>query len=158
MLALGALVGILVYTLANTTVVHFQRFVLTIAKQASDELGDDNRRQVRALQGVMTPWWSLSAGWLCYVLLALSFVFAYRTWGWFGAAPLLLWAVVGTNLLDRVWQWPSRAFCAQVASIEVNREGRLRQLEPDEREMVTKLLLRKLDEAGGTIVGATAAD
>lgn len=156
MLAFGALVGILVYTFANTTVVHFQRFVLTTAKQASEELGGDDRRQVRALQTAMTPWWSLSAGWLCYVLLALSFVFAYRTWGWLGAGPLLVWAVIGTNMLDRLWPWPPRLFCGQVAAIELQREGRFRQLEPDEREMVVKLLLRKLDQAAGAVVSLPA--
>jgi peptidoglycan/LPS O-acetylase OafA/YrhL len=155
MLAVGAVAGIIIYTLANTTVVHFQRFVLAIAKQASGELGGDDRRQVRALQGVMTPWWSLSAGWLCYVLLALSFVFAYRSWGWLGAGPLLVWAVAGTNLLDRVWPWPARELCARVAAAEAGGEGKLRQLEPDERELVTGLLLRKLDEAAGAVAGAT---
>lgn len=157
-LALGAVAGILIYTLANTTVVHFQRFVLSIAKQASDDIGDDNRRQVRALQGVMMPVLALSAGWLCYVLLALSFVFAYRTWGWLGAAPLLIWAVGGTNLLERAWPWPPRELCARIAATEARSEGKLRQLEPDEREMVMQVLLKRLDEAAGGALSAAGAE
>jgi len=127
---------------------------MAVAREASSDLGNDNRRQLRALQGLMTPIWSLSAGWLCYVVLALSFVFAYRTWGWPGAGPLLAWAVIGTNLLDRIWPWPSRPMCAGVAVQEVRREGKLRQLEPQERAMVRQLVLEKLDRAAAEPVSA----
>ena len=158
MLALGALVGILIYTLGSTTVVHFQRFVMRVARQASEDLGGDSRRQVRALQGAMTPVFTLCAGWLCYVLLALSFVFAYRTWGWLGAAPLLIWAVGGTNLLERRWRWPSYEVCGRLAAVEINKPGKFRQLEPDERDMVTRVLVERLDEAtGGAVTLSTGA-
>src|SRR2546430_1017521 len=143
MMGLGAVLGIVIYTLANTTVVHFQRFVLRVARLASDDLGGDNRRQLRALQNVMTPWWWLSIGWLCYVLLALSFVLSYRTWGWWGAGPLLAWAVVGTNLLDRIWQWPTPELCGRIASAETRSEGKMRQMEPQERAMVRSHLLKR---------------
>ncbi|HLY64761.1 MAG TPA: hypothetical protein VKU60_04425 [Chloroflexota bacterium] len=147
MLAVVALLAIIVYTPANITVVHFQRFVTAAARKASAELGGDGARQLRALQSVMTPMLSVSLGWLCYVVLALSFVFAYRAWGWFGAGPILAWAVIGTNLLDRSWPWPSRQTCADIAAVELQREGKMRQLEPDERAMVTELLLQTLKEA-----------
>jgi hypothetical protein len=68
----------------------------------------------------------------------------------------LAWAVIGTNLLDRVWQWPSREMCGRIGAAETRREGKLHQLEPQERAMVRHLLLKRLEDAAGAPVGATA--
>lgn len=143
-MALWALLAIGVYTLVNTSVFRYQRFALEVARATSAELGGDNRRQVRALQRLLTPAAVNSLSWLCYVVLAIGFVFAFRTWGWVGAGPMLVWAYLGTWLLHSVWPLPSRELCIQIATSEVQREGQLPNLEPDEREMVKEAVLSRL--------------
>jgi hypothetical protein len=142
--AVVAIVAIVVYTLVYTTVFRYQRFALDVARATSLDLGGDNRRQIRALQRCLTPVAVNSISWLCYVVLATGFVFAFRTWHWTGAAPLLVWAYGGTYLLHKVWPLPSSLQCVQIATSEVTREGQLPNLEPDERELVREAVLKQL--------------
>jgi hypothetical protein len=142
--ALWAVLAIVVYTVVNTSVFRYQRFALEVARATSQGLGGDSRRQVRALQRLLTPAAVNSVSWLCYVILAIGFVFAFRTWGWLGAGPMLIWAYLGTWLLHHVWPVPSRQLCAQIATAEVRREGQLPNLEPDERAMVKEAVLNRL--------------
>jgi hypothetical protein len=142
--ALWALLAILIYTLVYTSVFRYQRFALDVARAASVELGGDSRRQVRVLQRLLTPAAVNSVGYLCYVILAVGFVFAFRTWGWTGAGPMLVWAYLGTWLLHHVWPMPSRQLCGQIATAEVRREGQLPNLEPRERAMVRDAVLNQL--------------
>lgn len=143
-MALWAVLAIVVYTVINTSVFRFQRFTLEVARATSQGLGGDSRRQVRALQRLLTPALVNSVSYLCYVILAVGFVLAFRSWGWLGAAPMLIWAYLGTWLLHRVWPVPSRHLCAQIATAEVQREGHLPNLEPDERAMVKDAVLTRL--------------
>jgi len=149
-MALWALLAIAVYTLVYTSVFRYQRFALSVASATSADLGGDSRRQVRALQRLLTPVVVNYVSWLCYVILAIGFVFAFRTWGWPGAGPMLIWAYGGTWLLQRVWPLPSRQVCAQIATSEVHREGRLPNLEPDERQMVKEAVLNQLKTQGAS--------
>src|SRR5690242_5053508 len=105
-MAFWAAVALLVYSLANTTLFRYQRFTLGIARSASEELGGSHPRQLRALQNLMMPLLHSSLSWLCYVVLAIGFVLAYRSAGWIGAGFVLGWAVIGTALLIRVWPLP----------------------------------------------------
>ena len=61
-----------------------------------------------------------------------------------GAGFVLGWVIVGTVLLVRIWPLPPDQACARLAAAEVRRGGKLPQLEPDERQMVTKVLLDRL--------------
>ncbi len=149
-MALWSMLAIVVYTLANTTLVHFQRFTLRIAREASDELGGTNRRQVRALQSMLTPTLLASLSWLCYVLLAFSFVLAFRAGGWPTAALILIWGVGSTVFLERTWPLPNAEMAVRIATNELERGGKLRHLEPDERELVTGLLLKRLSAAAAS--------
>jgi hypothetical protein len=144
-MAFWAAVAILAYTVLNTTLVRYQRFTTDIARAASDELGGNHPRQVRALQSLMTPILHSSLSWLCYVVLAISFVLAFRATGWIGAGFILGWAILSATQLTRIWPLPTTPLSARVAAAEVRRGGKLPQLEPDEREMVTKLLLQRLE-------------
>jgi hypothetical protein len=144
-MAVWAIVALVVYTFANTTLLRFQRFTLGIARSASDELGGSNPRQVRALHSLMMPLLHTSLSWLCYVVLAVGFVMAFRASGYLGAGFVLVWAVATTAILARNWPLPTTAVCARLAAGEVRRGGKLPHLEPDERELVTKLLLQRLE-------------
>ena len=148
-MALWALLAIAVYTLVNTGVFRYQRFALDVARATSQELGGDSRRQVRVLQRLLTPAAINALSYLCYVILAVGFVFAYRTWNWLGAGPMLVWAYLGTWLLYRVWPAPSPEQCLQIATSEVQREGRLPTLDPDERQLVLEAVLKQLKSRGG---------
>ncbi|HVA24597.1 MAG TPA: hypothetical protein VMW62_09400 [Chloroflexota bacterium] len=128
----------------NTSVFRYQRFALEVARATSADLGGDNRRQVRVLQRLLTPATVNAVSYLCYVILAVGFVFAFRAWGWLGAGPMLVWAYLGTWLLYRVWPVPSQELCTQIATAEVRREGQLPNLEPDERELVQAAVLNRL--------------
>ncbi|HEX6511367.1 MAG TPA: hypothetical protein VF157_03645 [Chloroflexota bacterium] len=139
-----AIVAVVVYSVVNTTLVRYQRFALDVARAASADLGGESLRQTRALQRLMTPLAVNLISWLCYVVLAVGFVFGFRIWGWAGGAPILAWSYVGTALLARVWPWPDHAICVRIAAGEVHREGQLRNLEPDEREMVKQRVLERL--------------
>lgn len=145
-MALGSILAIIFYTLANTTLVHFQRYTLRVARLASDNLGGTSRRQVRALQSMLVPTVLASLSWLCYVVLALSFVLAYRAGGGPTAALILIWGVAATVFLERGWPFPSQDMSARIAADEVRRGGKLKHLEPEERELVTSLLLKHLSE------------
>ena len=144
-MGLWAVVAIVAYTLGNTTVTHFQRFTMRMAREASDSLGGSNRRQIRALQSYMTPAFVGSASFLFYVVLAVGFVWAYRSWGWAGAVPVLVWAYVGTIFLERIWPLPSRTDCARIAAAEVRREGKFRHLDEADRALVRLHVLNALE-------------
>jgi hypothetical protein len=146
-----AILAIAIYTLANTSVVHLQRFIMRQARQASDELGGGDRRQVRALQNMMTPFVLPSLAFLCYFLLALSFVWGFRAWGWLGAGLILIWGVFTAVFVERGWPFPTPGMCARIAAAEVRRRGKLPHLEPDERELVTKILLKRLEAAAESV-------
>ena len=143
-MAVWALVAIGVYTLAYTSVFRYQRFVLDVARASSRALGGDNRRQVRVLQRLMTPAVVNSFSYLCYVVLAVGFVFAFRTWGWPGAGPMLVWAYAGTWLLHYIWPVPNPEQCVRIATAEVRREGQLPNLEPEDRALVRSEVLNQL--------------
>ncbi|HLG74733.1 MAG TPA: hypothetical protein VK009_30305 [Chloroflexota bacterium] len=142
--ALGSMLAIVVYMLANTTLVHFQRFTFRVARSASDELGGTNRRQVRAMQSMLTPAIMASLSYLCYVLLAFSFVMAFRAGGWPTAAVVLACGVGSSVFMERGWPFPSRDVAVRIASEEIKKAGKLRHLEPEERELVTGLLMKHL--------------
>ena len=139
-----AILAIVVYTVLNTTLFRFQRFTLGIARSASEELGGSNTRQVRALQSLMTPLLYSSFSWLCYVILAVGFVAAFRASGYIGAAFVVVWAVATTALLSRSWPLPPTPICAKVAAGEVRRTKKLPRLEQDERDTISKLVLARL--------------
>jgi hypothetical protein len=147
-MALWAVVAIAIYTVVNATVSRFQLFTLTVARATSAEMGGDSRRQVRALQRFMTPTLVGSIGWLTYIALAIAFVFAYRSWGWYGGGPVLAWGYLGAMLLARVWPLPSRELCARIAAAEVRREDQMPHLEPAERNLVRSCVFKQLELAG----------
>jgi len=142
-----ALLAIVLYTMVNTSVFRYQRFTLHVARTTSAEMGGDSARQVRALQRFMTPTFVNSIGWLTYVVLAFAFVFSYRTWGWYGAGPMLVWAYVGTSQLARIWPLPSPEVCGRFARSELQRDQQMPHLEPAERSLVQTHLLKQLEIA-----------
>ncbi|GEM_PF-6270337 len=142
-----AVLAVLIYTVVNTTVFRFQRFTLQVARATSAEMGGDSPRQVRALQRFMTPTFVNFIAWLTYILLAWGFVMGYRTWGWWGAGPMLVWAYLGTAQLARFWPWPSREVCSRFATAELQKDDRMPNLEPDERVLVRTHLLKQLEAA-----------
>jgi len=147
-MALWAAVALIAYTLVNTSLIRYQRFTTRIARAVSDELGGDNgRRQVAALQRFMTPFLLASISWVCYVVLAMSFVFAYRASGWPGAILVAGWGYIGVAFLSMAWPLPPIELCVQLASSEVKRGSKLPKLTPEEREMVRGLILKHLEAA-----------
>jgi len=138
-----AIVALAVYTVANASLFHFQRFTFGVARTVAGELQATSRQQVRLLQALMTPTIVTSLTWVANIVLAVAVVFAFRAWGVAGAGAFTLWALA-SGVLAGAWPIPDRRTCVRIASAELENAGKLSGLDSGDRELLTAKLHNRL--------------
>ena len=110
-----AVLALALFTLVHCTVFHYQRFTLGVSRQMGASPGE-----VPRLQAAITPTWLGALGWVAYPVLIAAAVIGFRIWGWPWVVSLVVWAFVGSALLDVVWALPTEQQCRALATREVS--------------------------------------
>lgn len=95
------------YVVSNTFVFRFQRTTLSLSMAVT-------KKDVPNVQKMMTPVWVGALGWVNTIILIALFIYFVVTSSWLWLATLLLYAFVGTAIIDRFIPLPSYRLCTEL--------------------------------------------